>query len=130
MYESCWYPPSEGGLLPGVIGGDGVVMTLLVLLPNGVRFPLTRYGVICGLSFLIGGDTEVDGVGIFAALLLETLVFVFVGNGDGLEGLDVLELGLEVGLDGLFCCCCNCCLHFALRFLNQTCKRKHLLEYK
>lgn len=81
-------------------------------------FPFIRgYVVICGDSFFTGGDTEVDGVGMFVGAVT-TLLAVLVGSGDGLLGF--VFAGAVVGRDGLFCCCCNCCLHFALRFLNQT----------
>lgn len=97
-------------------------MTLLVLLPNGVKFPLTRYEDICGLSFFIGGDTLVEGVGILVVGLFGT-VGVVVGNGEGFEGFEGFVEVFVVGLLGLFCCCCSCCRHFALLFLNHTCNK-------
>lgn len=87
-----------------MIGGLGVVMTLLVLLPRGVRLPLTLYDAICGLSFLIGGDTLVAGVGMVDVVLLGTLG-VAEGRGEGFVGLEGFVAVFVEGLEGLFCCC-------------------------
>lgn len=100
--------------------------------------------------FITGGDTDVDGVGMFVGgmMLLVLMIpppllpvgrpvvpadvaaattpadipeFAFAG--------EVFDDGFVdfVGVDGvreedLFCCCCwSCCRHLARRFLNHTC---------
>lgn len=87
----------------------------------------------------IGGLTDVVGVmGRFGDdvvtlelfWLVDKLVLVVVSDFD-VVALDDEDLRLDDDMDVLdadddlldiwvFVCCCSCCLHFALRFLNQT----------
>lgn len=89
---------------------------------------------------LMGGLTEVVGVigrfgeevvilefwvvGTFEELVRDLEVVIFEELVEALMLLLATE-DLELDVDLLdicvFVCCCSCCRHFALRFLNQTC---------
>lgn len=92
---------------------------------------------------LIGGLTDVVGVmgrfgddvvilDVFVVRLFEELVraleVVILEEEDEvvdplrveLEDMEVLELDVDLLEICVFVCCCSCCRHFALRFLNQT----------
>lgn len=92
---------------------------------------------------LIGGLTEVVGVGrlgdevamleVFWVDVKELEEFVRVLDVEIFEDEELLmelddDMLLELDEDLLdICeldCCCNCCRHFARRFLNQTCIKK------